>query len=463
MDTFYFILPDGSGQQVLILPSNAGWTLPCCETPQRDDRDLMDTVCFNNAVKEQFRADATTLYAIDAADGEDNIKIVVFENHSHEWKPPGGARWISQSKLDDLTFARPILKTVLETWFAEAEESKTEEPLIPWSRMGWFDEAAEWITDRIRSLGIAIRSPVQQVKSFYSGGTLRVNTDAGYIYFKAVSKAFIREPEIMGILTKRIPERVPVLLAINPERRWILVQDMGGTDLREVSEIEVWEDVLRTYAQIQVSSLEFMDEMLSGPFYDHRIGTIASAIDSVFKDAPILLRDYEQCLTGAELEALRAVVPQIKTLCDEIGSYKVPCTLEHGDLHSGNIRVTQNGLIFYDWSWSCVTHPFLGAAALLYKEMRRISVVSHAEARLRDAYLETWTAYEPLERLRELFGLMQRWQWVQAVVADAEWVAAYQQEISQRVVLPYSFTEWALRRRQSYLAKVFRRITQLLS
>jgi hypothetical protein len=278
-----------------------------------------------------------------------------------------------------------------------------------------------------------------------------------------VSKAFIREPEIMGILTKRIPEHVPVLLAINPERRWILVQDMGGNDLREVSEIQVWEDALRTYAQIQIASLEFMDEMLSGLFYDHRIGTIASAIDPVFKDAPVLLKDYEQCLNESELKALRAIAPQIKALCHEIGSYKVPCTLEHGDLHSGNIRITQNGLIFYDWSWSCVTHPFLGAAAFLYKEVKRLPFVSQAEARLRDAYLEMWTAYEPLERLRELFGLMQRWQWVQAVVADAEWVAAYQQEISKRVVLPYSFTEWALRRRQYYLAKVLRRITQILN
>ena len=47
--------------------------------------DLMDTVCFNRAVEEQFGIDVTTLYALDMMDTEITIKVAAFENHDPEW------------------------------------------------------------------------------------------------------------------------------------------------------------------------------------------------------------------------------------------------------------------------------------------------------------------------------------------------------------------------------------------
>jgi len=290
-DTFYIILPDKSSQKVLMLPTDNGWTLPYCEVTVSDEIDLMDTKFFNQTVQKNLEIDVTTLYALDTMDTENNIKIAAFENHNLEWRPPGRARFLSHKELGNLTFAKPILRSVLETWFTEATD-KTRDHFIPWSQTGWFDEASMWIMDQLQRLGINARSPVEQVKSFYTGGTLRVNADVGYIYFKAVPSVFIRELEMTQMLAKWFPMRVPELLAFDSEQRWMLVQDIGGTELSAISEIEVWEDVLRVYAQLQVDSLKFLDELLNGPFYDYRIQTMISTIDSVIMDVPFLLQGY---------------------------------------------------------------------------------------------------------------------------------------------------------------------------
>ncbi|MFC1715898.1 phosphotransferase [Candidatus Poribacteria bacterium] len=414
----------------------------------------MDTVCFNRAVEEQFGIRVTKLYALDTRGTEDIVKVAALENHTAEWNPPEGARWVKREALDDFPIISPILSQVLAAWFAkEAEEAS----LMPWSKTGWFDEAAAWILAQLRRLGMTVRSPVEQVKSFYTGGTLRVNTDAGYVYLKALPQVFVRELETIQMLAKWIPEHVPVILASDPERRWMLLQGIGGVDLTEISDLEVWEDVLRVYAQLQVTSLSFVDELLNGPLYDYRIQSMASAIDSVLMDAPSLLQGYQEPLSDVELKQLLALSPQLEALCVEVESYGIPCALEHGDLHAGNIRITANGPVFYDWAWSYVTHPFLGPIGFLYKAGKSLPVISNARERLRDVYLEAWTDYESIDRLRELFDLIDRWRILHAVLIDAEWVSVYQKKLSGPPI-QCSFTEWALRRRQYYLAKVLRRL-----
>ena len=111
--------------------------------------------------------------------------------------------------------------------------------IIPWSFTGWFDEVSSWILDQLRRLNINALSTVKQVKSFYTAGTLRVETDIGDIYFKALPHVFVRELETTQMIAERMPDRVPVILAADAERRWMLQQDIGGVPLKQVSDIEL--------------------------------------------------------------------------------------------------------------------------------------------------------------------------------------------------------------------------------
>jgi hypothetical protein len=85
----------------------------------------------------------------------------------------------------------------------------------------------------------------------------------------------------------------------------------------------------------------------------------------------------------------------------------VPEALDHADLWAGNIVPGDDGPIFFDWAESSVAHPFFSFLLFMPDATHRLSHVPDARRRLRDAYLEPWTAYEPMERLIDAFELAQ--------------------------------------------------------
>jgi hypothetical protein len=63
--------------------------------------------------------------------------------------------------------------------------------------------------------------------------------------------------------------------------------------------------------------------------------------------------------------------------------------------------------VFFDWAESSVSHPFFSFLLFLPDATSRLSHVPDARRRLRDAYLDPWTACAPMDRLIEAFELSQ--------------------------------------------------------
>jgi hypothetical protein len=113
-------------------------------------------------------------------------------------------------------------------------------------------------------------------------------------------------------------------------------------------------------------------------------------------------------------------------MCAELARYRVPMTLEHGDLHPWNIAVRDGAWIVYDWSDSCLSHPFFSMVTMLGRT-GSIADCPDADGRLRDAYLQEWTAFEPMERLREAFDLAQSLGLVHQALGY-DWIDAHLEE-----------------------------------
>ena len=62
---------------------------------------------------------------------------------------------------------------------------------------------------------------------------MRVETSDGVVWFKANSAAHRQEAEATALLARVHPELLPELLAVDPERGWMLTRD-AGTRLREL-------------------------------------------------------------------------------------------------------------------------------------------------------------------------------------------------------------------------------------
>jgi aminoglycoside phosphotransferase (APT) family kinase protein len=89
-------------------------------------------------------------------------------------------------------------------------------------------------------------------------------------------------------------------------------------------------------------------------------------------------------LDAGEKERLHALVPLLRIHCAELKL----ATLVHGDFHGGNIGCRNGALRFFDWTESCIAHPFFDLFVLLNDANRYFD--TEAVAHLRDSYLRLW-------------------------------------------------------------------------
>lgn len=91
-----------------------------------------------------------------------------------------------------------------------------------------------------------------------------------------------------------------------------------------------------------------------------------------------------------EKRRLHASRPQLADWCAELANIGVPDSLDHSDLHEGQLFAPEPGrFTFFDWGDALVGPPF--CSLLVPARAARERYGSDVLPRLRDAYLEPWT------------------------------------------------------------------------
>jgi Phosphotransferase enzyme family len=178
------------------------------------------------------------------------------------------------------------------------------------------------------------------------------------------------------------------VLAVDGPR--LLTADAGPslrTLLEEGAPAPTWDEVVAFYAELQIEYADTVDVLLALGVPDSRPETLAHVV-------------------GGSL----------------------PSTLIHEEVHGGNVHARHGRPVFIDWAEASISHPFAG----MTNTLRIVSWDSGWEPggpevlRLRDAYLEPWTGYAPIEELRARFAEGYRFG---ALVRAATW---------ERVLAPLS-------------------------
>lgn len=429
---YYVIVPHTTDPRVLLLSGESGWSLPHF-VPDEHHFGVVGHI--NQAMKNQLGIDVTALRCMrNDYDRETKhvYRVYELENHSPSWTPPDGARWVGRDTLKDLVIDVPKHRPVLEAWFAEAEEGSIPMLRRPYARTGWFDMAASWIHAQLNRLGFTATAPIEQVRTWERSCILQVSTTAGDLYFKAVRAIFGHEPMLTQVLAEQYPGHFPDVLAIDTERHWMLMRDTGGKALNKSPDVARWEAALRIFAQIQIDLVEQVDNLVVLGCPDRRLNRLSVQIAPFFAELP----EHRVGLSEIEIEELRALAPKFKALCAELTSYGVPHTLDHGDFWAGQIVVSQGNYVFIDWSDSSVSHPFFSLSSLLAtKEVEMfLSSIPNVRNRLRDAYLEPWTIYEPMDHLCRAFELSQ-------ALAPLQYVLT-----NRLIILPNIEAKWEIER-----------------
>ena len=286
-----------------------------------------------------------------------------------------------------------------------------------WRDPAFLDAARAWIADRLAEHGRSVVGTVEQPHVTDWSTVLRVPTDGGPVWFKANDDAMRHEPAVTALVAPLSDGRVPMPLASDPDTGWLLLAD-AGPRLRDViveeRSLDRWLDVLEAYARVQLACEDEVDALLAAGLPDLRLPTLPGAYDALLAQ----LDDVDPRLPGADA---------IADLCDRLAAFGIRETVQHDDLHDGQVFLGAGVHQVLDWGDACVSHPFFTLAVTLEGVIAwGVDDVEDSED-LRPhlaAYLGPYAAHygTTVAHLREAAAIAMRLGWVcRAINAYQHW------------------------------------------
>ncbi len=405
---YYVVLYDPTERGILLAETPSGVTLPLLTFEER--AYWQETSHLNRAIASRFGFETHMLSCFQIVDDVEREAVrlyVILELLSQTRDTPQGMRWQAVSALGEVNWVEREQQSVVARWLAQAD---TDRPA--WYSPGWSARARSWIEEQVAALGVSSILSIRQLRSWERGATWQVEVDPGFgtparsdpLYFKAVPPMFAHEPLLSRQLAHWYPHRIPEVLALDEAQSWYLVGRAGQVTLDQVQDLTVWEKALRVYAEIQVGLVDKGTQLLRLGLSDRRPGGrfIASAEEMLHDVAA--LKASPAGLTGAEIAALRARWPALRSACKRLAAGPIPASLEHGDFTPGQALYDplDERVNIIDWSDSSISHPFF---SLLFLTEDLPGVPGQAADRLRDSYLSVWSPFADREVLLETFDL----------------------------------------------------------
>jgi len=240
-----------------------------------------------------------------------------------------------------------------------------------------------------------------------------VPVQGGTVYFKAVARGLAHEVGLTCLLAKLRPGSMPDVLAADPARGWLLL-DEGGLRLREILQaspgLERWQATLGRYAGLQIEMAEHSAEILALGVPDRRLAVLPRLYAQLVESPLANVEGIPEALTPGERARLADMKAVVEALCAELADCGVPESLNHGDFHDGNIFIRDEQIVFVDWGDASLAHPFFSLRTALVSMENTLGLAENAPefAGPREAYLEPFQVFAPLPALRESLDLSAR-------------------------------------------------------
>ena len=250
-----------------------------------------------------------------------------------------------------------------------------------WTQPDWLAQATAWIRERVDVTGA-----IEQPHVRWWSTVLRVPTPDGDLFFKAVAPVHRFEAALTARLAELQPGRVTEVVAVDPGRGWFLMRD-AGTRLRELLETKAdlhhWERVLPEYARLQLEVAPHTDELLALGVPDERLAVLPRLFQELLATRP-------PGLTEDEYRQAVEAVPRFEEMCQALAEDGLAETIQHDDLHDGQVFVRDGRYLVFDWGDSCISHPLLSLTVNLRSVAWRLDLEPGGPElrRLRAAYLE---------------------------------------------------------------------------
>lgn len=338
-----------------------------------------------NAIKQEWSLPSIV---IDFLAGHDHLPQCVVaeipESHSAQIQQQFLAIDIDSVDHADLTDAeRRTTRNIL----AGKSDSRG-----PFSRLGWVDEAKEWIQSSVPGHTVEFNEEVRQLNASAAFALVRFGTRLGAAYWlKATGSPNEKEFTITATLSKYFSQYLPPLVAARADwNAW--VTEEAGQPIGDSCTLSKLESVVVSLAELQIESIDYTQDLLAAGCADQRCAVLKAQMGEVIR----FLEDAMELQTSIKVprlgkSRLREIGKIIDDACARMQELQVPDTLIHNDLSLGNILHDGSKCVFADWAEAYIGNPFLTFQQLL-QHVSREKCGSGWGSHLKTLYKQRWIA-----------------------------------------------------------------------
>lgn len=273
-----------------------------------------------------------------------------------------------------------------------------------WGSPSWLADATQWLDQHLAAAGIARTGDVTQPHLRPWATALNAPTTAGLVWLKAAAPGTAFETRLYATLAGGGHRHVLRPLAIDHERAWFLLPD-GGPVLGDILEgaelLRGLTAALPYYGQLQLDLAGSSDELIAAGVRDARPAELPAQLAEALETVGEYVARAGSRVDRTTYKKLSTLGPEYADRCAALSGGPVPASLEHGDLHPGNIFAAHHDTapVFFDWGDSTVGHPFASMLVTLRVVGSRSGSDETALRVARDAYLEPFTSLAPRHEL----------------------------------------------------------------
>lgn len=292
---------------------------------------------------------------------------------------PDGLAWRMLSPSLAESAEPEQVRPYLGRWLAELDGTATGPGRPSWSRNGWLARASAWMADRLDATGSPLVAAPELHALWGLSAVIRGETADGAFFLKACSPVFPTEPAITRVLAASDPDLLPNVVAVDEAENWLLMGDIGKTFVGDAP-VARWPDGLAAQSGIQRRWLGRTDELAAAGFERRGLAELASQIPRL-PELPLLAP-----MKPESMRRLEAAIPRLVEACERLSAIGPAETIVHGDLHPWNVADVDGRSIVFDWSDSCIGHPFLDLATYVCR-----TADAAARRACVDAYSAAWS------------------------------------------------------------------------
>lgn len=276
----------------------------------------------------------------------------------------------------------------------------------PFSRLGWFREAQDWIQRSVKDHVVEFSGDFRQ---YNAGDTfvllhLSTTTRCGY-WLKATGEPNIHEFSLTVEMSRLFPQYQPLLIAAREDWNAWVTED-GGRSLGSCTDLATLSSAVEALAGLQIRSLDEVTALKAAGCMDRSLSRVRLHLEEMVT----FLEEAMQAQTSTKVSPLtparlREIAAFVREACDRMQDLAIPDCLVNGDINLDNILFDGEQFRFTDWAEGGIGNPFLMLQQMIQHVIREGECLEWVPS-LCEAFKRKWLTVLEEPQIDGAFRLM---------------------------------------------------------